>query len=58
MLTVTDEALMTAVCEGDLAKLGLLFERYHLALFDFLSRSSPRRQRASRVDPNLVLRDD
>ena len=29
---------MIAVREGDLAKLGLLFERYHVALFDFLNR--------------------
>jgi RNA polymerase sigma factor (sigma-70 family) len=35
---VTDEELMLAVREGDLAKLGQLFERYHVALFDFLSR--------------------
>src|SRR6185503_9633446 len=26
------------VREGDLAKLGLLFERYHVAVFDFLGR--------------------
>ena len=35
---VTDEELMLAVRDGDLAKLGPLFERHHLALFDFLSR--------------------
>jgi RNA polymerase sigma factor (sigma-70 family) len=35
---VTDEELMLAVREGDLAKLGVLFERYHVVLFDFLSR--------------------
>jgi RNA polymerase sigma-70 factor (ECF subfamily) len=29
---------MLAVRDGDLAKLGELFERYHVALFDFLSR--------------------
>ena len=37
MSTVTDEDLMTAVRNGDLAKLGPLFERYHAAPFDFLS---------------------
>ena len=36
--TVTDETLMDAVRNGDLAKLGLLFERHHRALFDFLVR--------------------
>jgi RNA polymerase sigma-70 factor (ECF subfamily) len=36
--TVTDETLMEAVRKGDLAKLGILFERHHRALFDFLVR--------------------
>jgi len=36
--TVTDETLMEAVRIGDLAKLGILFERHHRALFDFLVR--------------------
>jgi RNA polymerase sigma factor (sigma-70 family) len=31
---------MLAVRDGDLAKLGALFERYHGALFDFLSRTT------------------
>jgi RNA polymerase sigma-70 factor (ECF subfamily) len=35
---VTDEALMRAVRDGDVAGLGLLFERHHAALFDYLSR--------------------
>jgi RNA polymerase sigma factor (sigma-70 family) len=35
---VTDEQLMGAVRDGDLTRLGPLFERYHLPLFDFLSR--------------------
>ena len=36
--TVTDETLMHAVRNGDVAKLGVLFERYHRPLFDFLAR--------------------
>ena len=35
---MTDEQLMRAVRDGDLSRLGILFERYHLPLFDFLSR--------------------
>lgn len=35
---VTDEALMRAVKDGDVARLGALFERHHAALFDFLCR--------------------
>jgi RNA polymerase sigma factor (sigma-70 family) len=37
-MTMSDEALMQAVQRGDLAKLGGLFERHHLAVFDFLAR--------------------
>jgi len=37
---VTDEQLMRAVRDGDVSRLGVLFERYHLPLFDFLSRMS------------------
>jgi RNA polymerase sigma-70 factor (ECF subfamily) len=42
-MTVNDEALMRAVREGDLGKLGALFDRYHVALFDFLNRMTGRR---------------
>jgi RNA polymerase sigma-70 factor (ECF subfamily) len=35
---VTDEILMHAVRSGDVAKLGILFERYHRPLFEFLAR--------------------
>ena len=35
---VTDETLMHAVRKGDVAKLGILFERYHRPLFEFLAR--------------------
>ena len=35
---MTDETLMHAVRAGDVAKLGLLFERHHAPLFDFLAR--------------------
>lgn len=35
---VTDELLMRAVRDGDLSRLGLLFERYHARLFSFLYR--------------------
>jgi RNA polymerase sigma-70 factor (ECF subfamily) len=36
--TVTDETLMDGVRNGDFGKLGILFERHHRALFDFLAR--------------------
>jgi RNA polymerase sigma factor (sigma-70 family) len=37
-MSMTDEALMCAVRAGDLNQAGELFERYHLLLFDYLSR--------------------
>ena len=36
---MTDEVLMRAVREGDVGRLGLLFERHHAGLFDFFSRT-------------------
>jgi len=42
-MTVTDEALMLAVRDGELEKLGILFERHHTALFEFFSRMTGNR---------------
>lgn len=42
-MKLTDEALMQAVREGDLAQLGVLFDRHHRAVFDFLVRTTGRR---------------
>jgi RNA polymerase sigma factor (sigma-70 family) len=53
---VTDEALMTAVRDGDLAKLGLLFERYHAGLFDFLSRMTGDRTSAEDLVQDIFVR--
>jgi RNA polymerase sigma-70 factor, ECF subfamily len=56
MPTVTDEALMTAVRAGDLAKLGVLFERYHEALFEFLSRMTGDRTAAEDLVQDIFVR--
>jgi RNA polymerase sigma factor (sigma-70 family) len=53
---VTDEALMTAVRDGDIPKLGLLFERYHVALFDFLSRMTGDRTAAEDLVQDIFVR--
>jgi RNA polymerase sigma factor (sigma-70 family) len=53
---VTDEALMTAVRDGDLAKLGLLFTRHHVALFDFLSRMTGDRTAAEDLVQDIFVR--
>ena len=47
---------MTAVREGDLPKLGLLFERYHVPLFDFLSRVTGDRQAAEDLVQDIFVR--
>jgi RNA polymerase sigma-70 factor (ECF subfamily) len=53
---VTDEALMTAVRNGDVAKLGLLFERHHRPLFDFLSRVTGDRLAAEDLVQDIFVR--
>jgi RNA polymerase sigma factor (sigma-70 family) len=35
---MTDQSLMQAVADGDVPKLGVLFERYHRQLFNYLLR--------------------
>jgi len=47
---------MTAVRDGDLAKLGLLFERYHVALFEFLSRVTGNRTAAEDLVQDIFVR--
>jgi hypothetical protein len=47
---------MLAVREGDLAKLGLLFERYHLVLFDFLSRMTGNSTTAEDLVQDIFVR--
>jgi RNA polymerase sigma-70 factor (ECF subfamily) len=55
-MTVNDEALMRAVRDGDLGKLGVLFARYHLGLFDFLNRMTGRRDVAEDLVQDVFLR--
>jgi len=53
---VTDEALMLAVRDGQVARLGQLFERYHLALFDFLARTIGDRAAAEDLVQDVFVR--
>src|SRR5262245_57512431 len=53
---VTDEALMRAVRSGDLDKLGVLFERHHVALFEFLSRMTGNRTAAEDLTQDVFVR--
>jgi RNA polymerase sigma factor (sigma-70 family) len=53
---VTDEVLMRAVREGDISKLGLLFERHHVPLFDFLCRTTGDRAVAEDLVQEVFMR--
>lgn len=56
MTRVTDEALMRAVRDGDMGKLGILFERHHVALFEFLSRMTGDRTAAEDLTQDVFVR--
>ena len=47
---------MRAVRDGDLAKLGTLFERHHEWLFDFLSRMTGDRTAAEDLTQDVFVR--
>lgn len=47
---------MQAVRDGDVAKLGLLFERYHVPIYDFLSRVTGNRSAAEDLTQDVFMR--
>ena len=55
-MTDTDEILMIAVRGGDVAKLGILFDRYHRALFDFFVRMTNSRAAADDLVQDVFFR--
>jgi RNA polymerase sigma-70 factor (ECF subfamily) len=54
--TVTDEWLMRAVREGDLTRMGVLFERHHRPLFEFLYRMTGDRGAAEDLVQDVFVR--
>lgn len=52
----TDERLMDAVRGGDAARLGALFERHHVALFEFLYRTTGDRAGAEDLVQDVFVR--
>jgi RNA polymerase sigma factor (sigma-70 family) len=52
----TDENLMLAVRNGEVAKLGLLFDRHHRALFDFFARMTGNRILAEDLVQDVFFR--
>jgi RNA polymerase sigma factor (sigma-70 family) len=53
---VTDETLMRGVRDGEVAKLGQLFERHHMALFDFFCRTVGDRAAAQDLVQEVFVR--
>ncbi|MFZ6000587.1 MAG: RNA polymerase sigma factor [Bacteroidota bacterium] len=53
---ITDEQVMEAVKNGDLQQASLLFDRYHLRLFNFLARLCMDRELAEDLTQNVFLR--
>lgn len=56
MSSLTDEVLMRAVRDGDVSRLGLLFDRYHVRLHDFLSRMTGNRTAAEDLVQDVFVR--
>ena len=54
--TLSDNALMLKVKDGDLDKMSLLFERYHKPLFGFLFRMTGERESSEDMMQNIFLR--
>jgi len=52
----TDENLMIAVRNGDVEKLGILFDRHHRALFDFFARMTGSRAPAEDLVQDVFFR--
>jgi RNA polymerase sigma factor (sigma-70 family) len=52
----TDENLMLAVRDGDVGKLGVLFDRHHRSLFDFFVRMTGRRNVADDLVQDVFFR--
>jgi RNA polymerase sigma-70 factor (ECF subfamily) len=55
-MSETDENLMLAVRNGDVSKLGVLFDRHHRALFDFFFRMTGRRPVADDLVQDVFFR--
>ena len=55
-MSETDENLMLAVRNGDVSKLGVLFDRHHRALFDFFIRMTGQRNIADDLVQDVFFR--
>jgi RNA polymerase sigma factor (sigma-70 family) len=55
-MELTDEALMLAVSEGDRRKLGILFERHHIPLYEFFCRMTGNRAASEDLVQEVFIR--
>src|SRR5207237_1350537 len=55
-MTESDEDIMLAVRNGDVPRLGLLFERHHRRLFDFFAKMTGSRALAEDLVQDVFLR--
>lgn len=53
---MTDNELMVQIREGDVAKLGILFERHHVKLYNFLVRVTNRRDTSEDLVQDVFFR--
>ena len=56
MDTLSDNALMLKVKDGDFDKMSLLFERYHQALFGFVFHMTRQKESSEDIVQNVFLR--
>lgn len=56
MTSLTDKQIMLAVRDGDIDKLGILFERHHKALFNFFLRLTANRTASEDLLQDVFLR--
>jgi RNA polymerase sigma-70 factor (ECF subfamily) len=56
MVAETDEDLMLAVRNGEVSRLGILFDRHHRALFDFFTRMTGSRALAEDLVQDVFFR--
>src|SRR5215831_3493092 len=55
-MSETDENLMLAVRNGEVAKLGVLFDRHHRSLFDFFAKMTGSRATAEDLVQDVFFR--
>ncbi len=53
---MTDEEVMIAICNGDIDRINILYERYHLSLFNFFHKLTFNKQASEDLVHDVFLR--